>query len=78
MCLHTLSYSWSFLVVDLFSWWKNYESNAWVLFQVKVSMFASISQWLHDSKHLKTYIKKMQHFWTVSNEVKERGQHNIG
>jgi hypothetical protein len=28
------------------------------------------------SKLLNTYIKKMQHFWTVS--IKDRGQLNIG
>jgi hypothetical protein len=30
------------------------------------------------SKQPNTYIKKTQHFWTVSNKVKERGWLNIG
>jgi hypothetical protein len=30
------------------------------------------------SEQSNTYIKKMQHFWTVSNKVKERGWLNIG
>jgi hypothetical protein len=71
--------SWSFVVADLLSSRKNYDSNAWVLFQVNVSItFCSISGWLHGSKQLKRYIKKMQHFWTVSSKVKDRGQLNIG
>jgi hypothetical protein len=40
----------SFAVADLLSWWKNYDNNAWVLFQVKVSTFFSISRWLHDQQ----------------------------
>jgi hypothetical protein len=38
-CLHTLSCGFSFLVVDLFYWWKNYDSNAWVLFQVEAAKY---------------------------------------
>ena len=30
------------------------------------------------SKQPNTYIKKMQHFWTASNKVKDRGQLNAG
>jgi hypothetical protein len=42
-----------FVVADLFSWWKNYDSNACVLFQVEVSTFALISGWLHDQQAAK-------------------------
>jgi hypothetical protein len=30
------------------------------------------------SKQPNTYIEKTQHFWTVSNKVKDRGWLNIG
>jgi hypothetical protein len=41
---------WFFVVADLLPWWKNYDSNAWVLFQVKVSTFSLMSRWLHDKQ----------------------------
>jgi hypothetical protein len=41
---------WSFIVADLLSLWKNYDSNAWVLFQVEVSTFSLIFRWLHDQQ----------------------------
>jgi hypothetical protein len=40
--------SWSLVVSDSLAHCKNYDSNAWVLFQVQVSTFSSISGWLHD------------------------------
>jgi hypothetical protein len=52
-CLYTLSCTWCFQLVDLFSQWKKYDSNAWVLFQVKMSTLASIFQWLHDQQAAK-------------------------
>jgi hypothetical protein len=68
----------SFVVPDLLSWWKNYDSNAWVLFQVEVSTFSSISRWLHDQQAARYIHQENATLLNSIKQEKDRGLLNIG